>query len=309
MPDVVLRTVDLTKRFGRQKAVDGLSLEVCEGDIFGFLGPNGAGKTTTMRMAVGLIKPSGGRVEINGLDVRRRFLDAIAHVGCLIDIPAFYPGLSGRKNLTLLARTAGGVPKRRVDEVLDTVGMTAAARKKVRTYSHGMRQRLAIAQALLAKPSLLILDEPTSGLDPEGKIDLLRRLRELARGERITVFISSHLLDEVEEICNRAAIIKDGRLLVCGEVRSLLAEETRTYRLVVSDPARAESLLAAEQWTTRVTNEDGRLSVTLRQEDAARVPPLLVENGIELAELSPRLKNLRTLFMEIVSERGSEGES
>ncbi len=307
MPNVVLRTVELTKRFGRHVAVDRLSLEVHEGDVFGFLGPNGAGKTTTMRMAVGLIKPSGGRVEINGHDVRRRFLDAIAHVGSLIDIPAFYGGLSGRKNLALIARTAGGVPKGRINDVLETVGLADASRKKVKTYSHGMRQRLAIAQALLTRPPLLILDEPTSGLDPEGKLDLLRRLRELARTEKITIFLSSHLLDEVEDICNRAAIIKDGRLLVCGEVRSLLAEELRTFRLVVADAARALTLLAEQPWAERVVNEDGRLLVTLLQEDAGRIAPLLVEHGIELAELSPRLKSLRTLFMELVHERAEEG--
>jgi len=280
--------------------VDGLSLEVYAGDLFGFLGPNGAGKTTTMRMMAGLLRPSGGRIEIHGFDVRRRFLDAIASVGTLIDIPAFYGNLSGRKNLSILARTAGGVPKIRLAEVLETVGLTEASRRKVRTYSHGMRQRLGLAQALLTRPPLLILDEPTSGLDPEGKYDLLLRLRDLARGEGITIFLSSHLLDEVEDICNRAAILKDGRLLVCGEVRSLLAEELRTYRLVVSDPARARSLLTAQPWVDRVAGEDGRLLVTLRQEDAARIPPLLVAGGIELAELSPQLKSLRTLFMELV---------
>jgi ABC-2 type transport system ATP-binding protein len=302
MPNVVLRTVELTKRFGRHAAVDRLCLEVHEGDVFGFLGPNGAGKTTTMRMMVGLIRPSRGRIEINGFDVRRQFLDAVAHVGSMIDIPAFYGGLSGRKNLAILARTAGGVPKARIEEVLDAVGLADVARRRVKAYSHGMRQRLAIAQALLTRPPLLILDEPTNGLDPEGKIELLRRLRELAREERITIFISSHLLDEIEEICNRAAIIKEGRLLVCGEVRSLLAEELRTYRVVASDAARAEALLNQQPWASRVVNEDGRLLVTLRQEDASRIPPLLVGAGLELAELSPQLKTLRTLFMELMHQ-------
>jgi len=308
MPNVVLKTTELTRRFGRHVAVDHLSLEVHEGDVFGFLGPNGAGKTTTMRMLVGLMRPTSGRAEINGFDVRRRFLDAIANVGSLIDIPAFYRGLSGRTNLAILARTMGGVPRQRINEVLETVGLADAARKKLKTYSHGMRQRLAIAQALLARPPLLILDEPTSGLDPEGKFDLLRQLRELAREERITIFLSSHLLDEVEEICNRAAIIKDGRLLVCGEVRSLLAEELRTYRIVVSDPAPAQTLLDAQPWVDRVTCEDNRLLVTLRQEQATRIPTLLVEHGIELSEMSPRLKSLRGLFMELVHNKtGEEG--
>ena len=340
MPKVVLKISGLTKRFstpveglspwswlllgpwGRlaykqlrvalglqaayQTAVDDLDLEVYEGDLFGFLGPNGAGKTTTMRMIVGLVKPNAGRIAINGFDVRRDFLRAIAHVGALIDIPAFYGGLSGRKNLALLARAAGGVPKGWLDEVLDAVGLAEARAKKVRTYSHGMRQRLAVAQALLARPRLLILDEPTSGLDPEGKFELLHKLRELARDERITIFISSHLLDEVEEICGRAAIIKEGRLLVCGDVRSLLAEELRAYRVVVSEPVRARDLLARQPWTRDVAAQDERLLVTLRQEDAARIPELLVTHGIGLAELSPQVKSLRKVFMELVHQRGGE---
>jgi len=303
LANVVLRTIDLTKRFGRQLAVDRLSIEVEEGDIFGFLGPNGAGKTTTMRMIVGLVRPSSGRVEVNGLDTRRRFLDAIAQIGSLIDIPAFYGHLSGRKNLALLARVAGGVPKGRVDEVLETVGLQDTRRKKVRAYSHGMLQRLAIAHALLTRPPLLILDEPTTGLDPEGKLEFLHLLRRLAREEGITIFISSHLLEEVEEICNRAAIIKEGRLLVCGEVRSLLAEELRTYRVLASDIRRARVLLEGQPWCHGVVAEDDRLLVTTRQEDAAYIAETIVRNGIALDELAPQVKSLRKLFMEIVQAK------
>ena len=304
MPNTVLKTIELTKRFGRYKAVDRLDLEVFEGDIFGFLGPNGAGKTTTMRMIVGLVRPTAGRIEVNGLDARRQFLDAIAQVGAMVDIPAFYGNFSGWKNLSLLARTSGGVPKGRIDEVIDTVGLRDACRRKVRTYSHGMRQRLAIAQALLAKPPLLILDEPTTGLDPEGKLELLHLLRRLAHDEKITIFISSHLLEEVEEICNRAAIIKQGRLLVCGEVRSLLAEEFRSYRVVVSDVARARSLLEGQPWVERIEAVDERLVVTARQEDAGRIAERLVPGGIVVSEISPQVKSLRTLFMELVQAKG-----
>ncbi|MBM4033992.1 MAG: ABC transporter ATP-binding protein [Planctomycetes bacterium] len=302
MPGTVLKTIDLTKRFGRFTAVDRLSIEVNEGDIFGFLGPNGAGKTTTMRMIVGLVRPTSGRIEVNGIDARRRFLEAIAQIGALVDIPAFYRHLSGRKNLALLARVAGGVPRGRVDEVLEAVALQKSAAKKVKTYSHGMLQRLAIAHALLTKPPLLILDEPTTGLDPEGKLEFLHLLRGLARDERITVFISSHLLDEVEEICNRAAIIKEGRLLVCGEVRSLLAEELRTYRVVVSDPVRGRALLHGRPFVRALALEDDRLLVTTRQEDAAQIAPLLVAGGLALHELSPRQKSLRQVFMELMKE-------
>jgi len=307
LPAAVLRTVGLTKRFGRHYAVRDLNLEVHEGEIFGFLGPNGAGKTTTMRMVVGLVKPTAGHVEINGLDTRRHFLEAIAQVGSLVDIPAFYPHLSGRRNLKLLAAVAGGVPRGRVEEVIEAVGLGKAARKKVKTYSHGMLQRLAIAQALLTRPPLLILDEPTTGLDPEGKLEFLTLLRNLARSEGITVFISSHLLEEVEEICNRAAIIKEGRLLVCGEVRSLLAEERRTFKVVVSDPAKAQALLEGQPWVEGVANQDGRLLVTTRQEDSAKIAELLVGAGMALEELSPRTKTLREVFMELVQREGGDG--
>lgn len=303
LPKAVLKTVDLTKRFGRFTAVDRLSLEVNEGDIFGFLGPNGAGKTTTMRMIVGLVRPTSGRIEVNGIDARRNFLEAIAQVGSMVDIPAFYRHLSGRKNLALLARVAGGVPKDRIDEVIEAVGLQKACGKKVRTYSHGMLQRLAIAQALLTRPPLLILDEPTTGLDPEGKLEFLHLLRSLAREQGITIFISSHLLDEVEEICNRAAIIKEGRLLVCGEVRSLLAEELRTYRVVVSDPVKARALLDGKPWVQGLTVEGNRMLVTTRQEDAAQIADTIVRGGVALEELSPQLKSLRTLFMELVKEQ------
>lgn len=338
MPNVVLKTTDLTKRFtpnplrspgtwllglltgtlyldvmlvlwlmGRRQshlAVDRLNLEVYEGDIFGFLGPNGAGKTTTMRMMMGLIKPTAGRVEINGLDTRRHFLDAIAQVGAMVDIPSFYGSFSGRQNLRLLARTSGGVPNSRVDEVIEIVGLRDAARKKVKTYSHGMRQRLAIAQALLTRPPLMILDEPTTGLDPEGKFELLHLLRRLAREEKITIFLSSHLLEEVEEICNRAAIIKEGRLLVCGDVGSLLAEEFRTYRVQVTDPRRALGLLRGQPWVRGAEVVDGRLLVTARQEDAGYIAERLVPQGIGISELSPQVKSLRTLFMELVHAEG-----
>jgi len=309
LPSPVLKTTELTKRFGRFTAVDRLSIEVNEGDVFGFLGPNGAGKTTTMRMIVGLVRPTAGRIEVNGIDARRDFLHAIAQIGSMVDIPAFYRHLSGRKNLAILAQVAGGVPRPRIDEVIEAVSMQKACVKKVKTYSHGMLQRLAIAQALLTRPPLLILDEPTTGLDPEGKIEFLHLLRGLAREQRITIFISSHLLEEVEEICNRAAIIKDGRLLVCGEVRSLLAEELRTYRVAVTDVSRACDLLRGQPWIHGVSADDDRLLVTTRQEDAARIAELVVGNGIGLQELSPRVKNLRQLFMEIVHEKTPLGQA
>ena len=308
MANVVLQTIELTKRFGHHLAVDRLDLEVYEGDIFGFLGPNGAGKTTTMRMIVGLIRPTAGRITINGLDARRQFLDAIAQVGSMVDIPAFYGAFSGRRNLALLAQTSGGVPRGRIDEVIDVVGLTGAARRKVKHYSHGMRQRLAIAQALLTRPPLMILDEPTTGLDPEGKFELLHLLRRLAREERITIFLSSHLLEEVEEICNRAAIIKEGRLLVCGDVRGLLAEEFRSYRVQVTDVRRALALLEGQPWVERVEAVDGRLVVTCRQEDAGQIAERLVPSGVGISELSPQVKSLRTLFMELVHTRGEGGQ-
>ena len=217
---IVLSTHDLTKRFGKTLAVDRLNLTVHRGDVFGFLGPNGAGKTTTIRMIVGFIYPTSGYAQVLDHQVPRDKREALRHMGGFVEVPAFYGNMSARRNLRLMGSLNGEIKEARIEEVLDIVGLRERADSKVGDYSHGMKQRLGIANALINKPELVMLDEPTSGLDPQGMKDVRELVRELgARGT--TVFLSSHLLHEVEQVCNRAAIINKGRVVVEGPVSEL----------------------------------------------------------------------------------------
>src|SRR5260370_4235853 len=204
--EVVLRTRNLSKHYGNRLAVNNLNLEVRRGEIFGFLGPNGAGKTTTIRMALGLIAPTSGSVEILGRDVATHRANVLPRVGALVETPALYLYLSGRDNLRAVASVLGGVPKARIDAVLELVGLSAPQKDRVRTYSLGMKQRLGVAMALLQDPDVLILDEPANGLDPPGILEM-RDLMHRLSAEGKTVFISSHLLPEVQQICTRVAKI------------------------------------------------------------------------------------------------------
>src|SRR5207302_5141136 len=289
-------------------AVDRLDLAVEEGQLYGFLGPNGAGKTTTIRMALGLIFPTSGEVEMLGEPVqgvseqaRQR---ALRQVGALVEEPAFVKYLSGRRNLQSYARLAG--PRddrearlRRVDEVLRTVGLEGAGDKKVKSYSQGMRQRLGIAQALLGAPKLLLLDEPTNGLDPQGMREVRTLLRRLA-DEGVTVFISSHLLFEVEATCDRVAVLAQGRLVAEGPPRSLRAHAT-TLRIEVDDRARALRVLAEVRGVA--VQEDGAGAIRIRLSEPAspsEVNAALVRGGVGVSALVPEEDSLEDVFVSLV---------
>jgi len=218
--EVVLRTRNLSKQYGNRLAVDDLNLEVRRGEILGFLGPNGAGKTTTIRMALGLIAPTSGSVEILGLDVVAQRANVLPRVGALVETPALYLYMSGRDNLSAVGSVLGGVPKARIDAVLELVGLSARQKDRVRTYSLGMKQRLGVAMALLQDPDVLILDEPANGLDPAGIVEM-RDLMHRLSAEGKTVFISSHLLPEVQQICTRVAIINLGKLVTEATIEDL----------------------------------------------------------------------------------------
>jgi len=299
MPAPVLRTEGLTKRFGAHTAVDRLSIEVREGDLYGFLGLNGAGKTTTIRMIVGLVRPSAGRVLLFGEDARERFLDVMPRVGALVEIPAFYPYLSGRENLEIHRRLAGVGDRRCVDEALERVGLARRAGDPVRAYSQGMRQRLGIAQALLARPRLVLLDEPTNGLDPEGIADIRALVKRLNRDEGITVLVSSHQLHEIELVCTRVGIIHEGRLAREASVGELLAgAATGRARVRAAPPERAEAVCRGFPGAGGVERgADGTLVVGL---PAGRLPELnaaLVQAGCAVAELAPEKPSLEELFL------------
>ncbi|MGE5584545.1 MAG: ABC transporter ATP-binding protein [Bacillota bacterium] len=241
---VAIRTVGLTRIFGSRKAVDSVNLEVRAGEVFGFLGPNGAGKTTTINMILGLIRPTAGHVEILGQRADWACPALRRHVGSLLDGMRFYPYLSGRDNLRVFAAALDGIPSRRIDEVLDLVGLAGQARDKLRGYSHGMRRRLGLALALLHDPAVLVLDEPANGLDPAG-IKEMRDLMKALAAQGKAVFLSSHLLHEVEIMCDRVAILRRGVMLAQGRVDELLGAAP-AVEIAVDRPEEAERILLAQ---------------------------------------------------------------
>ena len=293
----------LHKRFGARPAVEDLSLTVEEGLVYGFLGPNGAGKTTTIRMLLGLIAPNAGQVRIFGRDVHREFKRAIRHVGAMVEGPAFYPFLTARRNLELFGRLSGGVPRARVDQVLEEVGLLTRADQKVGGYSQGMRQRLGIALALLEEPRLLVLDEPTNGLDPQGT----REIRELigavrARG-RTTVFLSSHLLSEMERICDRVAILAHGRVLREGGLEELLGGGQAVLEIEVAAGAEGAAREHLGERCRAVRDlGGGRLAVEGASAEVAALNRALVEAGIPVRGLRTRHRSLEEVFVELTGE-------
>lgn len=224
--NMLLETHNLTKSFRGRKIVENLNLKVMRGDVYGFLGRNGQGKTTTIRMITGLIFPDSGDVMINGCHLKTDFKRAISQIGAIVESPTFYDYLSGYENLSLMANLVPGLNKSRIDEVLEIVRLTNRAKDKVKTYSLGMKQRLGIANALLNNPQLIILDEPTNGLDPQGMKEIKEMILQLSSEKNITFFISSHLLHEMQQLCNRIGIINDGKLLVEGNVKELVGNLT-----------------------------------------------------------------------------------
>ncbi len=226
--DVVLVAEGLAKRYGDREVVSDVSFRLRRGEVFGFLGPNGAGKTTTIRMLVGLVRPTRGRVLIEGFDVRRRFEDALRHVGCIVETPDLYRFLTGRENLEHFARMLGDGAEGRIDSLAALVRMEGRLDEPVGTYSLGMRQRIGIAQALLGDPTVLLLDEPANGLDPAGIREMRELIRHLAEERGLAVFVSSHLLSEVERTCDRVAIVHRGKTLAEGSLDELTGGGARS---------------------------------------------------------------------------------
>jgi len=298
MAAVILQTQDLTKRFRGRTAVDKLSLHVERSDIYGFLGPNGAGKSTTLRMLLGLIRPTAGRIEFPVQGIRWDYLRARSTIGAIIETPAFYENFSARRNLQLLASLSGGVASKRVDEVLDIVGLKDRAREPVRVFSYGMRQRLGIAQALLPTPQLIVLDEPTNGLDPQGIQQTRQLIRRLRDELKLTILLSSHLLAEVEQLCNRVGIINEGRLLYEGEPSALVAPTTR-FKLKVDQTGATIDLLAKDPTITVSRNGAAYLHVDADAEHIGDVNALLVSHGIKVYELTPTQETLEEAFLRL----------
>jgi ABC-type multidrug transport system ATPase subunit len=285
----------LTKRFGRTLAVDSVDLKVAEGDRYGFLGPNGSGKTTLVRMLLGLVYATSGEIELLGRPVPKRVAEVLPEVGALVEGPAAYSHLSGRRNMLLLdAAGKGGsmrTRRRRVDDALEQVGLASIDNRPVKAYSLGMRQRLGIASALLRKPRLLILDEPTNGLDPRGIKEIRELLIALNEGGT-TVFLSSHLLAEVEQLCIRIGVVDRGRLVLEDDVSGMRAP---TGRILVDtpDPAAAAALLDGQ-----LEDRDGE-RLFVRHADPAGLNALLVHGGVRVAAISPERRSLEQVVLDV----------
>ncbi len=297
---VILRTENLTKRFGKLVAVDNLDLEIHRGEVFGFLGPNGAGKTTTIMMMLGLLKLTAGRVEIFGLDIKRNLPSILRRVGVAMETPAFYPYLSGRDNLSLFAQLTSEVSNHRIEQALESVELGTRARDKFRTYSLGMKQRLAVACALLNEPEFVILDEPSKGLDPAGMKDMRELIIRLGKEEK-TVFLSSHLLHEVEQVCDHVAIIKQGKMLAQGKVSDMLRRE-EALQLRVTDPDKAMMVLQQVSWISSISMEEDLLLVGTDSKRAPEISALLAKNDIYVSEMKTKESTLENFFLEVTGQ-------
>ena len=300
-----ISTTGLVKRYGDIVAVNGVDLTVERGDVFGYLGPNGAGKTTLLRILLGLIRPTSGSAKLFGRDplvVGARALDGVAG---FVEGPRFYSYLSGRKNLELLADYDGDGARSRIDGVLEIVELRDRAKDRVGGYSHGMRQRLGIAASLLRQPRLLLLDEPTTGLDPAGMRDMRDLVRRLA-GEGITILLSSHLLNEVEDLCNRVAIIRKGSIVYDGPLKELLATAATGYRLRATDPERARLVLLSQQGIDGVALTEGQLRFSADEEAVARAAIALGQARIGITALIPETASLEELFLGLTGGESSD---
>jgi ABC-2 type transport system ATP-binding protein len=288
----------LVKRYGDVVAVDRVDLTVRAGDVYGFLGPNGAGKTTTMRILLGLIRPDAGEARLFGRDPLVEGARALEGVAGFVEAPRFYPYLSGRKNLEMMADYDGGGARERIDAALETVDLADRARHKAGGYSHGMRQRLGIAAALLRAPRLLILDEPATGLDPAGMRDMRALIRRLADGG-MTVLLSSHQLAEVEELCDRVAIVRGGAVVYEGGLDELRAAAGGGYTLRTTDDELAERVCRAQPGVEDVARGDGAIVLRASEQDVGRLSVALIEAGIGILALVPRTATLEELFFEL----------
>jgi ABC-2 type transport system ATP-binding protein len=299
----------LTKRFGDRVAVDAVQLSVPRGSAFGFLGHNGAGKTTLIRMLLGLTSASSGTMRMLGHELPRERAVALARVGAIVEEPKFHPHLTGRENLRVAAAVRGPQARPRIPQVLARVGLTDRADERVKGYSLGMRQRLGVARCLLADPELLILDEPTNGLDPAGILDFRVMVRELVEQEGRTVFVSSHLLDEVEKMCDAAAIVDRGKVLTQGPIGDLAASGEHALIVDCDDPELAWRVLEGEPTVRDVRRADAGLRVALASGDRelmARINGLLLDAGVTVWRLEPVRHSLEQRFLKITSRIGVE---
>ena len=303
MNDSVIQTQGLTKKYGSIVAVDGLSMEVPRGRIFGLLGPNGSGKTTTLSILLGLTRQTSGNFSLFGGGGSHT--DALHRIGAIVETPAFYPYLSGRRNLAYFQGITGKGNRAELDSLLDTVGLGTRAGDKFQNYSLGMKQRLGLAYALLGDPEILILDEPTNGMDPAGMAEIRDLVRRLGTGGR-TVLLSSHLLHEVEMVCDSVAILSRGKLIAQGDV-SELVKSGEQVQLKTTDDAKAKEVLSTVDWVSEVEEEEGYLVASAPSNRSGELTAALSGAGVFVTEMMPRAKSLEQYFLEVTG--GANGDS
>jgi ABC-2 type transport system ATP-binding protein len=295
----ILYTSHLTKRFKTVTAVEDLNLRISRGDIFGFLGPNGSGKSTTIRMILGLIKPTDGEIRLFDRSLKHNRKNLLSRIGALVEKPSFYNYLSARRNLEIFATLTNPHPDHQdIDRVLDIVSLLDRAGDKIKTYSHGMKQRLGVAQALLGNPELIILDEPTAGLDPKGIKEIRRLIIQLA-GQGLTIFLSSHILYEVEQMCRNMAIINKGSLVVQGGVEELLNAEEEIFSVKVDRPDQAADLLKSKAWVESVQVRSGAMTVKIKEQKVPLMTELLVQQGFQIFAIQAK-RSLEDYFLSLL---------
>ena len=296
--EVVLRTNGLSKKFGKRWAVKDLNIEVHRGDVFSFLGPNGAGKSTTIRMILTLLRPTAGSIEIFGMGLHKNRSAVLSQVSGIVEKPDFYLYLSAYENLKILGSMTCKVRKNEIMEALDMVGLKSRAFEKVKTFSHGMKQRLGIAQTLLTKPKLVILDEPTAGLDPQGMKEVRGLIKKLSKEKGMTIFLSSHLLSEVELVSTRMAVVNHGELVIQGSVSELLDKEPTEYSIQVSPLDSAFKLIGTLPWVEVLSLENDGIEVRVEPGHSSELNRLLVTNNIEVSSFYPH-RTLEEFFLKI----------
>ncbi len=299
----IIEIENLSKQFKEVKAVDGLNLTVYSGDVFGFLGPNGAGKSTTIRMLVSLITPTEGDIRLFGKSLKNERISILKNIGAIVEKPDFYGYLSAYKNLEILGRLSHtDVSKKRIMQVLEFVGLEKRYKSKVKTYSHGMKQRLGLAQALIHNPDLIILDEPTTGLDPQGMKEIRDLIIHLSKDENKTIFLSSHILSEVEIVATRMIILNKGKKIVEGSVSELLNRDEMQVTIEVENGNQAEQIVNESKWAAKLkTSVNKKLIFTLIQNEISELNKYLVEKDVKVNALVPT-RSLEEYFLDITDK-------
>jgi ABC-2 type transport system ATP-binding protein len=300
MDDHVLNVDNITKRIGKKEIIKGISFHIDKGQIFGFLGPNGAGKSTTLRMIVGLLKPTSGKITICGHSISTSFTSAMANVGCIIEEPDFYNYATGMKNLEMLASMSRNVTRKDIFHAVELVGMENRIGDRVSTYSRGMKQRLGLAQALLHNPGLLVLDEPSNGLDPQGIFEFRELVKTLSLEKNISILLSSHIISEIQLMCTRVSIIRDGLLIKTADVKDLLSSSEVYW--VLDEPEKGKAFLK-ERFDINSRLKGNRIEATMDLNELESVNSSIVQEGFGLKYVNSKTRTLEELFLDLTENQ------